>query len=131
MKFTAIPAAIAVTLLAGPSTILGKSHRHLEHSIGHMRPHLPVQAAPIAKRSGKCQFPTDDPNMVAVTPDEKNAGWAMSPDQECKPGSYCPFACKPGMVMNQWEPDSTYDYPSSMVRLKPDFLLNRQALTNV
>ncbi|KAF4126713.1 Beta-glucosidase (SUN family) [Geosmithia morbida] len=62
-----------------------------------------------------CEFPADaDPNLVAVTPESENAGWAMSPDQPCKPGSYCPYACKPGMVMAQWDPDSTYTYPASM-----------------
>lgn len=60
-------------------------------------------------------FPGDeDPNLVAI-PGEKNGGWALSPDQECTRGSYCPFACKPGMVMAQWEPDSTFTYPASMV----------------
>ncbi|KAG6027389.1 hypothetical protein E4U19_002011 [Claviceps sp. Clav32 group G5] len=33
-----------------------------------------------------CAFSTDDPVLVPVTPGSKNAGWAMSPDQECKPG---------------------------------------------
>lgn len=67
-------------------------------------------------KRGTCKFPGDeDSNLVAITPDAKNAGWALSPDQECKPGSYCPIACKPGMVMAQWDPDSTYDYPASMV----------------
>ncbi|KAF5005632.1 hypothetical protein FDECE_7936 [Fusarium decemcellulare] len=114
MKLTTLSVALTGILSAAPSLVAGKVHRHLEHAVEHLRPHLPSQPAPIAKRGGQCQFPTDDPNMVAVTPDEKNAGWAMSPDQECKPGNYCPFACKPGMVMNQWDPDSTYDYPASM-----------------
>ncbi|KAF4966954.1 hypothetical protein FSARC_5439 [Fusarium sarcochroum] len=99
--------------LSAPSLVAGKSHSHHHRGFGHLHPRVPVQSG-LEKREGQCQFPTDDPNMVAVTPDEKNGGWAMSPDQECKPGSYCPFACKPGMVMNQWDPDSTYDYPASM-----------------
>lgn len=61
-------------------------------------------------------FPGDeDPNLVAITPNEENAGWAMSPDQPCEPGMYCPIACKPGMVMAQWDPDSSFTYPVSMV----------------
>ncbi|EXK32348.1 murein transglycosylase [Fusarium oxysporum f. sp. lycopersici 4287] len=100
--------------LSAPSMVAGKQHGHRHNGFEHLRQHLPVQSSTLEKRGGQCQFPTDDPNMVAVTPDAKNAGWAMSPDQECKPGSYCPFACKPGMVMNQWDPDSTYEYPASM-----------------
>ncbi|RGP79443.1 murein transglycosylase [Fusarium longipes] len=107
MRLINLSAAL-VGVLSAPSIVAGKSHghRHGQHSA--------FESRPLQKRGGQCQFPTDDPNMVAVTPDAKNAGWALSPDQECKPGSYCPFACKPGMVMNQWDPDSTYDYPSSM-----------------
>jgi hypothetical protein len=107
MRLINLSAAL-VGALSAPSIVAGKSHghRHGQHSA--------FESRPLQKRGGQCQFPTDDPNMVAVTPDAKNAGWALSPDQECKPGSYCPFACKPGMVMNQWDPDSTYDYPSSM-----------------
>ncbi|KAF4454518.1 murein transglycosylase [Fusarium austroafricanum] len=100
--------------LSAPALAAGKSHGHRHNGFEQLRQHLPVQSSTLEKRGGQCQFPTDDPNMVAVTPDAKNAGWAMSPDQECKPGSYCPFACKPGMVMNQWDPDSTYEYPASM-----------------
>ncbi|CEI69133.1 hypothetical protein FVEN_g4103 [Fusarium venenatum] len=107
MRLINLSAAL-VGALSAPSIVAAKSHghRHGQHSA--------LESRPLQKRGGQCQFPTDDPNMVAVTPDAKNAGWALSPDQECKPGSYCPFACKPGMVMNQWDPDSTYEYPSSM-----------------
>ncbi|KAI8679682.1 hypothetical protein NCS57_00246700 [Fusarium keratoplasticum] len=110
MRLATLPIALAGILSASPSFVAAKAHQHHERGAGHLH----GSPAPIVKRGGQCQFPTDDPNMVAVTPDEKNGGWAMSPDQECKPGSYCPFACKPGMVMNQWDPDSTYDYPASM-----------------
>lgn len=67
------------------------------------------------KRGGQCQFPTDA-GLVAVTPNDANGGWAMSPDQCCEPGKYCPYACPPGQVMAQWDPDATaYTYPQSMV----------------
>lgn len=66
-------------------------------------------------KAGQCQFP-NDAGLVAVTPQEQNAGWAMSPDQPCVPDSYCPYACPPGQVMMQWDPDATsYTYPKSMV----------------
>ncbi|KAF8421476.1 hypothetical protein EV426DRAFT_536422 [Tirmania nivea] len=65
-------------------------------------------------KRGECQFPTDK-GMVSVTPDAHNAGWAMSPDQPCKPGMYCPYACPPGQLMAQWDPKATsYSYPESM-----------------
>lgn len=37
----------------------------------------------LAKRTA-CEFP-HDAGLVAVTPEAKNAGWAMSPDQPCLP----------------------------------------------
>ena len=77
----------------------------------------PETAAPIVeKRDGQCAFPYDA-GLVPVTPGSMNAGWAMSPDQPCKPGNYCPYACPPGQVMAQWDPEATsYTYPQSMVR---------------
>ncbi|KIW19470.1 hypothetical protein PV08_00042 [Exophiala spinifera] len=70
--------------------------------------------APVEKRGGQCAFPTDA-GLVAVTPGEQNAGWAMSPDQPCLPGNYCPYACPPGQVSVQWDPSATsYSYPKSM-----------------
>lgn len=63
------------------------------------------------RRSGTCSFPNGD-NMVAVQSSGKNGGWAMHNDQECSYGSWCPYACEPGMLMNQWDPDITsYTYP--------------------
>lgn len=67
-------------------------------------------------KRGTCAFPTDA-GLVAVTPGSANAGWAMSPDQSCQPGSYCPYACPSGQVSMQWDPTATsYTYPASMVR---------------
>lgn len=64
--------------------------------------------------SNQCVFPTNA-GLVAITPDKPNAGWAMSPDQQCLPGKYCPYACPPGQVMAQWDPAATsYTYPVSM-----------------
>lgn len=62
----------------------------------------------------QCAFPTNK-NLVPVTPDKLNGGWAMSPDQQCKPGSFCPYACPPGQVMTHWDKKSTkYAFPESM-----------------
>lgn len=67
------------------------------------------------KRGGKCQFPSDA-GLVSITPGSMNRGWAMSPDQPCEPGSYCPYACPPGQVSMQWDPKATsYPSPLSMV----------------
>ena len=70
------------------------------------------------KRGGQCAFPTNA-GLVAVTPDQQNGGWAMSPNQPCLPGNYCPYACPPGQVSMQWDPSATsYTYPKSMVSPK-------------
>lgn len=73
------------------------------------------------RKRGQCAFPTDV-GLVAVTPGSSNAGWAMSPDQPCLPGNYCPYACPPGQVSMQWDPKATaYTYPASMVSLVEHF----------
>lgn len=105
-------------------TALERLHKH--HKISHAskteeRHRLETRAAEVEKRTGKCQFPADA-GLVAVTPNDANGGWAMSPDQCCEPGNYCPYACPPGQVMAQWDPDATsYTYPQSMV----SFLISR------
>ena len=73
--------------------------------------------ASLEKRQGQCVFPFDA-GLVAVTPGSQNGGWAMSPNQPCTPGSYCPYACPPGQVSMQWDPSATsYSYPKSMVSI--------------
>ncbi|KAI4168209.1 MAG: hypothetical protein LQ348_007545 [Seirophora lacunosa] len=69
--------------------------------------------AAIGKRTGQCQFP-EDAGLVAVA-GSSNGGWAMSPDECCEPGGYCPYACPPGELSMQWDPKATsYSYPQSM-----------------
>ena len=127
MKLLDIQTAIAATILALSLPVEGKHGRHLSHLdvLGkrHSHSHKRIQASPRAeaiesgleRRGGSCAFPTDA-GLVAVTPKSMNAGWAMSPDQECTPGSYCPYACPAGQVMAQWDPTATsYTYPASMV----------------
>lgn len=124
MKFTALIGA-AAALLSAHSAAASDAHRRMhshnnlvalekKHSHGHLLVRETEDAQP-AKRGGQCAFPSDDDNLVAVTPGSKNAGWAMPPDQACEPDSYCPIACKPGMVMAQWKPGTKYQYPESMV----------------
>ena len=98
---------------------LERRHRHhnREHytSKAEIGEELELRTVDVEKRGVQCQFPSDA-NLVAVTPGKQNAGWAMSPDQPCTPGNYCPYACPPGQMMAQWDPDATsYTYPQSMV----------------
>lgn len=122
MKLESLQAVLsaAVVIFSATPAEGSLAHRHMHHldqrhSLlhAHGASKIPGSSA-IAKRGGNCKFPTDDPNLVAITPGNMNAGWAMSPDQECKPGNYCPIACKPGMMMAQWDPKSKYTYPLSM-----------------
>lgn len=95
----------------------GRLHGHANLGSKHQHRHGKLEnvEAAVEKRSGKCAFP-DDAGLVQITPKQMNAGWAMSPDQPCEPGGYCPYACPPGMVMAQWDPDATsYPSPQSMV----------------
>lgn len=125
--FTA--SASALLLIAAPTVGATHSHGHLDtlfkrHHL-HREQHRSVpetSESGIALRSptqsggdsGQCLFPKDA-GLVAVTPHEENAGWAMSPNQPCEPDHYCPYACPPGQVMMQWDPSATsYAYPKSM-----------------
>lgn len=85
----------------------------------------------ISRRSGQCEFPTDA-GLVAVTMSEENAGWAMSPNQPCLPGNYCPYACPPGQVSMQWDPSATsYSYPESMVSYELNIFSVEKHTTNL
>lgn len=131
---TVISSASALLLLASLANANQKLHDHVqalhkrhheqharsapetaEHGV-ELRAPSPETAAPeIEKRDGQCQFPYGA-GLVPVAPGGMNAGWAMSPDEPCKPGNYCPYACPPGQVMAQWDPSATsYSYPKSMV----------------
>lgn len=61
----------------------------------------------------RCSFPHYK-GMVAVQESGANGGWAMHYDQACSPGQWCPYACEPGQLMGQWDPEVTsYSYPGS------------------
>ncbi|KAK7887767.1 hypothetical protein LTR67_009670 [Exophiala xenobiotica] len=138
MRKRTITSSASALLLLTASLVSAKhgAHEHLEvlHKRHHVHRHLDPRStaengeqgveirstpetttqATVEKRGGQCAFPTDA-GLVAVTPGEANAGWAMSPDQPCTPGNYCPYACPPGEVMMQWDPTATaYTYPKSM-----------------
>ena len=111
----AVVALNAVTISAKHThdVLAAFERRHLHH--GREAKASPAERGPIpekpklAKRS-TCDFPSDA-GLVAVTPGSSNGGWAMSPDQPCALGSYCPYACPSGQMSMQWDPSAT-SYPS-------------------
>ena len=120
--------AIISLVSADTEQSLPLKHRHVRRA-GHKHLHKKHTDLPAVKRQSQCQFPTDC-GLVPVTLSDQNAGWAMSPNQPCLPGNYCPFACPSGIppfsvnlidfftgqVMAQWNPAATsYTYPLSMV----------------
>lgn len=105
--------AAALLAFAASAEAAGHGHGH-HHGRRHHHRDAPDANITIEKRGGQCQFPSDV-GLVAVTPNLQNAGWAMSPNQPCLPGNYCPYACPPGQVSMQWDPEATsYTYPLSM-----------------
>ncbi|KAI0221580.1 hypothetical protein L0F63_001154, partial [Massospora cicadina] len=56
--------------------------------------------------SSDCILPKDE-NIVPITPHALNRGWAMSPDQRCSRGTWCPYACNPGMYSAQFDSSSS------------------------
>lgn len=116
MKFEITPAR-AAALLALIANVEAAHHGH-GHRHGHAHEARTVpENVTLEKKGGQCQFPSGA-GLVAITPGEQNAGWAMSPNQPCKPGNYCPYACPAGQVSMQWDPEATsYSYPMSMVSL--------------
>lgn len=148
--------AIGVALLLLSQTLAFKhNHGHgltrldkIERKHSHMHKHSKAQAAARLndtpsrdedaqneiKRalqggsSATCKFPTDV-GLVAVTPGSGNGGWAMSPDQSCTAGSYCPYACPAGQISMQWDPSVTsYTYPGCQV-CRFDIAERSQSLT--
>ncbi|KAJ9293762.1 CAZyme family GH132 [Paecilomyces variotii] len=113
MKFNAFSTRVAaVFVLFAAVEASGHGHGHI-----HSRRHQHVSAQQkdqLEKRAVTCDFPTNE-GLVAVTPSEQNAGWAMAPDRPCKAGQWCPYACPSGMISMQWNPEVTsYTYPGSM-----------------
>lgn len=104
-------AALIALIASADAARHGHGHTHAHRQEARSVP----ENASLQKKSGQCQFPSDA-GLVSITPNEQNAGWAMSPNQPCLPGNYCPYACPPGQVSMQWDPLATsYTYPLSMV----------------
>jgi hypothetical protein len=122
---TALSAVCALNVALADAKHANVHFRALDHHHTHQREShasrteeghgLERRDPGLEERHAQCEFPMDA-GLVPVTPNDKNGGWAMSPDECCHPGSYCPYACPPGQVMAQWDPDATsYTYPQSMV----------------
>lgn len=105
-------AAVLLLLTAG----IEAAHHGHNHHAHHQRHESDIRVkAPLEKKGGHCKFPSDA-GLVAVTPGSLNGGWAMSPDQSCTAGNYCPYACPSGQMSMQWDSKATsYSYPMSMV----------------
>ncbi len=131
MRFSTIQAAIGSASLlfsAQPvSASQGHRHAHLQHARhhGHVHSHPAgevIEAPKVVARKAPCSLP-DHPDLVRV-PGADNHGFAMSPDEPCEDGKWCPIACVPGKLMAQWKPDTGYHYPESMVRGQPALVLS-------
>ncbi|KAJ4398294.1 hypothetical protein N0V85_006318 [Neurospora sp. IMI 360204] len=123
MKLSTFQTALGAASLifsAQPVSAGHGGHRHLHErpTRRHSRVEKTIESVEmpqlqkLQKRKPQCSLP-DHPDLVFV-PGGMNNGFAMSPDEPCEDGKWCPYACVPGKVMAQWEPNSTYQYPQSM-----------------
>ncbi|SPQ20075.1 b638f745-59df-4872-aa2c-ce0742081764 [Thermothielavioides terrestris] len=122
MRFSTFQAALgsaSILFSAQPvAANLGHRQAHAQyarrhgHGHSHSRPAGELVGAPKVARKATCTLP-DDPDLVHI-PGAANNGFAMSPDQSCEDGTWCPIACVPGKVMAQWKPNTKYTYPESM-----------------
>src|SRR5689334_18816573 len=110
MRFATLQAALgsASLLFSAQPVSATHGHRHAHEQLARRHSHTHHQrdaanASTLQKRAS-CTLPTH-PDLVPV-PGEKNGGFAMAGDVSCDDGKYCPFACVPGKVMNQWQPNS-------------------------
>lgn len=129
MRFATLQAAAigaASLLFPGQAQAASIRHGHRQaHALAHEQQHGrrgahgyhhtegELLGAPKAARKAACGLP-NHPDLVRV-PGADNNGFAMSPDEPCEDGKWCPIACVPGKVMAQWKPNTTYAYPESMV----------------
>lgn len=106
MLFTNLALALVSFTATTEAAAQYQSHHHGKQVEGR-------NITSLFKRGNTCQFPSDK-GLVAVQKDGKNGGWAMHNDQSCTAGSWCPYACPPGQLMGQWDPDvKSYSYPGS------------------
>jgi hypothetical protein len=121
MRFSTFQAAIgsaSILFSAQPAAAsLGHRHSHEHHARRHGHGHGRLSSAPKVARKATCSLP-DHPDLVRVAGQDNN-GFAMSPDEPCEDGKWCPIACKSGKLMAQWKPGTKQVYPESMVGDRP------------
>lgn len=132
MRFSTFQAAIgsASILFSAQPVAANLGHRHSHehyarrhgHGHGHLHRSADALGAPKVARKSTCSLP-DHPDLVRIAGQDNN-GFAMSPDEPCEDGKWCPIACKSGKLMAQWKPNTKQVYPESMVRGRTFFLGN-------
>jgi hypothetical protein len=122
MRLTTLQAAIgsASLFLSAQPVSATIAHRHAHEQLAarrhaHGHHHRDTSNASTLEKRASCSLPSH-PDLVPV-PGAMNSGFAMAGDVACLDGKYCPYACVPGKVMAQWQPNSKYVYPESMVRM--------------
>ncbi|KAK3380169.1 hypothetical protein B0T24DRAFT_184917 [Lasiosphaeria ovina] len=116
MRLTTLQAALgsaSIFFLAHPASAVHHGHQQAHENYGRSQSHNPEAGGPKLVKKGTCTLPKDSTDLVFV-PGASNNGFAMSPDQTCDSGKYCPIACVSGKVMRQWDPKASYVYPESM-----------------
>lgn len=123
MRFSTFQAAIgsASILFSAQPVAANLGHRHSHehyakrhgHAHGHLHRSADASGAPKVARKATCSLP-DHPDLVRI-PGRDNNGFAMSPDEPCEDGKWCPIACVSGKLMAQWKPGTKQVYPESMV----------------
>ncbi|KAK4450048.1 hypothetical protein QBC34DRAFT_80771 [Podospora aff. communis PSN243] len=119
MRLTTLQAAIgsASLFLSAQPVSATIAHRHAHEQLAarrhaHGHHHRDTANASTLEKRASCSLPSH-PDLVPV-PGAMNSGFAMAGDVACTDGKYCPYACVPGKVMAQWQPNSKYVYPESM-----------------
>lgn len=131
MRTTTVGAALLLLGAQHCAATTGHREMHRQFEKRHGHGHLPSRSfeaelrspesdeagntSEVRKRGSGCSLPGDDGNLVRISDTRNdNQGFAMSPDQPCQDGMYCPFACKPGMLMNQWKDGTSFKPVESM-----------------
>jgi hypothetical protein len=116
-KFSATLGSAAVLFCADTcvATIHAHRHAHTQYAKRHFHSHTErgLEDHAVLEKRTTCSLP-NDPDIVPV-PGASNGGYAMAPDVSCTANMYCPYACVPGKVMNQWKPGTSYVVGESML----------------
>jgi hypothetical protein len=107
----------AAVLFCAKTCAATHAHRKAHTQFARRHVHSQIERGPeegqALERRAMCTLPSD-PDIVPV-PGASNGGFAMAPDVACTESMYCPYACVPGKVINQWKPGTSYVVGQSMV----------------